>query len=195
MRCFDRSCLSQRVSLAIPVPPPASIPRLSYALALEWPRKPVAISTSDRNIALEARIETSLSDSTERVWRSTLHRVLPAGLVLALLLLTCGPSLFAQSPIPAAKGSATKDTGGFTPGWTLGTRFEGSSSGDGSVYDLGSALGYNFSPHFGIDAGAPVYFVNTSSSIKKNNPGAVSGHWRWRYLHGPPAELSHPSLN
>jgi hypothetical protein len=55
------------------------------------------------------------------------------------------------------------------------TRFEGSYSSDGSVYDLGSALGYNFSRHFGVDAGVPLYFVGTSSSIKKNNPGAVSG--------------------
>jgi len=124
-----------------------------------------------------------------------LHRVLPAGLVLALLLLTCGPSLFAQSPIPAAKGSATKDTGGFTPGWTLGTRFEGSSSGDGSVYDLGSALGYNFSRHFGIDAGAPVYFVNTSSSIKKNNPGAVSGIGVGAIFTDLRLNYPHPSLN
>ena len=64
---------------------------------------------------------------------------------------------------------------GFTPGWTLGTRFEGSYGADGSVYDLGSALGYNFSRHFGVDAGVPLNFVGTPSSIKKNNPGAVSG--------------------
>jgi len=55
------------------------------------------------------------------------------------------PSIFAQSPVPAATGAAKDNPGGFTPGWTLGAKFEGSySDGDGSVYDVGSALGYNF---------------------------------------------------
>jgi hypothetical protein len=58
---------------------------------------------------------------------------------------------------------------------TLGAKFEGSNSSDGFVYGLGSAVGYNFSHHFGVDAGVPFYFVSASSSIKKNNPGAVSG--------------------
>jgi hypothetical protein len=92
-----------------------------------------------------------------------------------IVVLSPSPPLFAQSPIPAATGSTSNNTGGFTLGWTLGTRFEGSYSSDGSVYDVGSALGYNFSRHFGIDAGVPLYFVSTPSTIKKNNPGAVSG--------------------
>jgi hypothetical protein len=98
-----------------------------------------------------------------------------AGFFCVLIVLSFSPTLFAQSPNPAAIGPVAKDTGGFTPGWTLGAKFEGSYSSDGSVYDLGSALGYNFSRHFGVDAGVPFYFVGTPSSIKKNNPGAVSG--------------------
>ncbi len=82
----------------------------------------------------------------------------------------CPSATLAQSPTPAATGPAKENPGGFTPGWTLGTRFEGSYSGDGGVYDWGSALGYNFSRHFGIDAGAPFYFVTTPSST--NNPGS-----------------------
>jgi hypothetical protein len=47
----------------------------------------------------------------------------------------------------------------------------------------------NFSRHFEIDAGVPFYFVTTPTSIKKNNPGAVSGisvgtlfaDLRWNY--------------
>ena len=58
---------------------------------------------------------------------------------------------------------------------TLGAKFEGSNGSDAFVYDLGSAVGYNFSRQFGVDAGVPFYFVSTPSSIKKNNPGAVSG--------------------
>lgn len=112
---------------------------------------------------------------------------------LAILVLC--PLSFGQSPIPAVTGPEKDKPEGFTPGWTLGTKFEGSSSGDGAVYDVGSALGYNFSRHFGIDAGVPLYFVTTPTMIKKNNPGAVSGigvgtlftDLRWNY--------PNPSLN
>jgi hypothetical protein len=96
------------------------------------------------------------------------------GFFCALILSSWTP-LFAQSPNPAASGPTGNKVEGFTPGWTLGTRFEGSFSSDGSVYDLGSALGYNFSRHFSVDAGVPLNFVGTPSSIKKNNLGAVSG--------------------
>ena len=106
-----------------------------------------------------------------------------------IAVLSASAPLFAQSPIPAATGPTSKNVGGFAPGWTLGTRLEGSDSSDGAVYDLGSALGYNFTRHFGIDAGVPLYFVSTPTSIKKNNPGAVSGigvgtfftDLRWNY--------------
>jgi hypothetical protein len=93
----------------------------------------------------------------------------------SLALFAWASAIHAQTPSPAAKGSTEKPQEGFTPGLTLGTRFEGSYSSDGAVYDLGSALGYNFSRHFGVDAGVPFYFVSAPSSIKKNNPGAVSG--------------------
>jgi hypothetical protein len=95
--------------------------------------------------------------------------------VLGALGLCSPPSAQAQAPTPAATTPGPKDPGDFAPGWTLGTRFEGSSSSDGSVYDLGTALGYNFSRHFVADFGVPVYFIGTPSSVKKNNPDAVSG--------------------
>jgi hypothetical protein len=94
---------------------------------------------------------------------------------LGSLGLCSPPSLHAQAPAPAATAPAPKDSGDFAPGWTVGTRFEGSSSIDGYVYDLGTAIGYNFSHHFAADFGVPVYFIGTPSSIKKNNPDAVSG--------------------
>jgi len=98
-----------------------------------------------------------------------------AVLFSALPVLALCPVSSGQSPYPAASGPAKDNLEGFTPGMTLGAKFEGSSSSDGSVYDLGSAVGYNFSRHFGVDAGVPFYFVTAPSSIKKNNPGAVSG--------------------
>jgi hypothetical protein len=133
-----------------------------------------------------------LKFSAELTRRSLKARALwfrGAGFFYLLAVLALCPPLLAQSPNPAANGPAKTDSGGFTPGWTLGARFEGSDSSDGFVYDLGSALGYNFSHHFGVDAGAPFYFVGTPTSIKKNNPGAVSGigvgsfftDLRWNY--------------
>jgi len=100
---------------------------------------------------------------------------LRATLFGALLFLAVCPASFAQSPIPAASGAAKDNSAGFTPGITLGAKFEGSYGSDGGVYDLGSAVGYNFSRHFGVDLGVPFYFVNTPTSVKSSNPGAVSG--------------------
>src|SRR5262249_43924208 len=85
--------------------------------------------------------------------------VLVAGSLL--LVLSAGP----QTPNAAASGQMKTDQG-FYPGWNLGTRFEGSTSNDGSVYDLGFGLGYNFTRHFGVGIGAPFYFIGTPSSIK-----------------------------
>ena len=80
----------------------------------------------------------------------------------------------AQTPNAAATGQS-KSGEGFYPGWNLGARFEGSTSGDGSVYDLGFGTGYNFSSHFGVGIGVPYYFVGTPSTISKKNTQAVSG--------------------
>jgi hypothetical protein len=92
-----------------------------------------------------------------------------------VLLLGFSLAGFGQSPIPAAKSPASRDSGGLSPGWTLGARFEGDYSSAAGVYDVGTALGYNFSRHFGVDAGIPFYFVSTPASAKQANPGAVSG--------------------
>ena len=95
--------------------------------------------------------------------------------VLALLFsFSAAQKAQAQSPNAAASGAAKSDEG-FYPGWTLGTRFEGSTSGDGSVYDLGFGGGYNFSHHFGVSLGVPYYFVSTPTAIQSKNPQAVSG--------------------
>jgi hypothetical protein len=91
-----------------------------------------------------------------------------------IVLLASLPS-FAQNPSPAASGAVSQDNAGFYPGWTLGTSFEGSTSGDGSVYDLGTSAGYNFSHHFGVDLSVPYFFVGTPSAVKTKDPGAVSG--------------------
>jgi hypothetical protein len=93
-----------------------------------------------------------------------------------LALFTWASAIHAQAPSPAATGSTAKSQEGFTPGWGFGVKFEGSSSGDGTVTDLATGVGYNFSRHFGVDLGVPYYFVSTPSSIKQKNPTAVSGN-------------------
>jgi hypothetical protein len=100
-----------------------------------------------------------------------------AGAFLFAIFL-CALSANAQTtstPNPAASGPAKQDEPGFYPGWMLGTRFEGSTSSDGSVYDLAFGAGYNFSHRFGIDLGVPYMFVGTPTAIKGKNPTAVSG--------------------
>ena len=95
---------------------------------------------------------------------------------IAMVLFFAMAGQKAQAQNPNAAGSAVaKSDQGFYPGWNLGTRFEGSSSGDGSIYDLSFGGGYNFSRHFGIGVGVPYYFVGTPSTVQANDPQAVSG--------------------
>lgn len=97
--------------------------------------------------------------------------------VFSLLVLFAWPyAVHAQNPSPAATGSTEKSQEGFTPGWGFGTKFEGSTSGGGTVTDLATGIGYNFTRHFGVDLGVPYYFIGTPSSIKQKNPNAVSGN-------------------
>jgi hypothetical protein len=97
--------------------------------------------------------------------------------VFALSVLSlCAIPARAQSPNPAANGPVKQDDQGLYPGWGLGARLEGSTSSDGSVYDLGIGAGYNFSHRFGVDIGVPYFFVSTPSAVKGKNPQAVSGN-------------------
>jgi hypothetical protein len=97
-----------------------------------------------------------------------------AAVVALLFSLSAAQETRAQSPNAAATGVVKSDEG-FYPGWSLGTRFEGSTSGDGSIYDLAFGGGYNFSHHFGVSLGVPYYFVGTPTTVKSKNSQAVSG--------------------
>jgi hypothetical protein len=98
--------------------------------------------------------------------------------VALLGLIGCGrcAAQTAPRPTPAASAPTQQSIEGFYPGWNLGVRFEGSHDSDGSVYDLGTGVGYNFSHHFGIGLGVPYYFVSSASTISTKNGGAVSGN-------------------
>src|SRR5574337_523794 len=43
-------------------------------------------------------------------------------------------------------------------------RFEGSNSSQGLVMQLTSTVGYNFNKYFGVDVGAPFYFISATKS-------------------------------
>ena len=101
-----------------------------------------------------------------------LHRY---GLLFLFLLISC-VSVRAQALSAAVSNPGSQANQGFHPGWGFGARFEGSNSGDGSVYDISAGIGYNFTRHFGVDLGVPYTFIGTPSSIKQKNPGAVSGN-------------------
>jgi len=105
----------------------------------------------------------------------TIKQLGRAAAILCLLSVSC-LGTYAQSPSSAANGPTNQDNAGFYPGWMLGTRFEGSGSSDGNVFDLGTGAGYNFSRRFGADLGIPYFFVGTPTSIKGKNPQAVSGN-------------------
>ena len=96
-----------------------------------------------------------------------------AAFVFLSLFVYSGPS---SAQTPSAMSSSGQSNEGLYPGWGFGTRFEGSSSGDGSIYDIATGVGYNFSRHFGVDLGVPYNFVGTPTSIKQKNAQAVSGY-------------------
>jgi hypothetical protein len=76
-------------------------------------------------------------------------------LVLALVT-ALGETGIAQAA-PAQSGNDDK-------GFTSYMQFAGTSNSDGQVYKLDPSVGYNFSGHFGMDVGIPVYFVRASST-------------------------------
>src|SRR4029077_7999006 len=148
------------------------LPRKAGHRALHSPRK---LFYSGRVICTNQNGGNMQSARLGKKKSSRVVKAFNRALGAAFLLLLGWPLLgHAQSPAPAASGAAKSNSGLF-PGWNMGVRFEGSTSGDGSVYDLGFGTGYNFTHHFGVGLGVPYYFVGTPSTIKSKDPQAVSG--------------------
>ena len=78
----------------------------------------------------------------------------PGKLLLTTLALLAVAT--AQS-VPAAPSQG--DTG-----FTSYVEFDGTSNAEGQVYRLNSSVGYNFTEHFGVDVGVPVYLLRPSGS-------------------------------
>ena len=75
----------------------------------------------------------------------------------------------------------------YETGFTSYVEFGGSANSLGQVYELNSSAGYSFSPHFGMDFGLPIYFVNasnaTTGSTSSGGVGNPSVDLRWKYPH------------
>jgi hypothetical protein len=78
--------------------------------------------------------------------------------------------------IPALRAQTTPVESGRTDiGWQWVEQFGGSANTDGQIMALTSSGGYNFSSHFGLVAGLPVYFVHNSSSTTTTGATSVNG--------------------
>src|SRR5215471_16630360 len=109
-------------------------------------------------------------------------------MVLATLLL---PSLSAAqtenqpaatpptSAPPAGLATSASD-GSESQGWTGYVQFQGSSSTLGGVLNEAVSGGYDFTPHFGLSAGLPLFHVRSPCSI------VTDKDWRWTTLLGEP---------
>jgi len=98
---------------------------------------------------------------------------------LSLILLCPFPAtlkLQVQRPVELAR----QDNAGFYPGWMLGTRFEGSTSGDGSVYDLGTGVGYNFFASLRYRSRRSLFFRGHSHLDQGEEPKCRFRPWIWR---------------
>src|SRR5712691_9218538 len=83
----------------------------------------------------------------------------PPNLVVAFLAV-----LITIMPVAAQSNSASRPNPQDDKGFTSYAEFGGSSDSDGRVFELDSSIGYNFTKHFGMDMGVPIYFVQASSS-------------------------------
>jgi len=106
-------------------------------------------------------------------------------LVVALLSL-----LITVVPVAAQSNSASRPNPQDDKGFTSYAEFGGSSDPDGRVFELDSSVGYNFTKHFGMDMGVPIYFVQASSSTtggSTSNNGLGNPHLDLRLKFNNPA--------
>jgi len=94
-----------------------------------------------------------------------------------VLLVVVSSALLAAQSTQGAKPAAQGDKG-----FTSYAEFGGTSNGDGQVYRLESSIGYNFSPHLGMDVGVPIYFVRPSGATTGSSTSNGLGN-PWLGLH------------
>jgi hypothetical protein len=84
--------------------------------------------------------------------------------VLVVIAALVGTASAQTAARPAAQGET---------GFTSYVEFGGTSNSDGQIYALNSSVGYNFSQHFGMDVGIPIYFVRPSPTAGGTSSNGV----------------------
>src|SRR5579862_3851283 len=91
-------------------------------------------------------------------WRTMRGRfsnvLMPAAILLSGTIFVV-PSV-AQQTLPAGRSN----------GMTIYEKFEGSSGSGANVFDINSAVGYDFNRFWGADLGVPIYFVTPPPALK-----------------------------
>ncbi|HET7442984.1 MAG TPA: hypothetical protein VFJ47_16905 [Terriglobales bacterium] len=100
------------------------------------------------------------------------QRLLPAIMMIAALALGANAQMGTARP-------SNDDTG-----FASYVSFGGTHNADGQIYDLTGSVGYNFSNHFGMDVGVPLYFVRPSSSTGASSSKGIGNpfadvHVKW----------------
>lgn len=99
-----------------------------------------------------------------------------------IALLICALILTGFATAQSNSESASAQTG-----WTSYAVLGGTFNSLGEVFLVSPNVGYNFSQHFGMDAGLPLYYVHASSSTTGSESGSGVGNpfvdLRWKYPH------------
>ncbi len=93
----------------------------------------------------------------------------------------------------AAAQTAAKPTMQDDRGITSYVEFGGTSDTDGQAYELNSNVGYDFSQHFGIAVGAPIYFVRPSSTTGGTSASGLDNPYLSLHLKYPGPALNFSS--
>ena len=78
-------------------------------------------------------------------------------------------------------------------GMTSYVEFGGTSDSDGQIYEVNTNVGYDFSPHFGLVVGAPVYFVRPSSTTTGASTSGLGNPYLGLHLKYPGPALNFSS--
>jgi hypothetical protein len=100
--------------------------------------------------------------------------------VLTTLLMSSLSAAQTTSQITTSAQPATLPADSEVQGWTGYAQVQGSSSSLGAVLTDAIDVGYDFTPHFGVSAGLPLFHVRSPFSIVSTTD------WRWTTLLGEP---------
>ncbi|HEY6971887.1 MAG TPA: hypothetical protein VJA94_21930 [Candidatus Angelobacter sp.] len=115
-----------------------------------------------------------------------------AGYLIFLVLIALAVSL----PLTAQTSAPDDNNKGFAnKGFTEVENFEGTVNSTDKLMKLDSTVGYDFNKHFGVFAGLPIYFSNTSSTSTTGTTTSQSGSGLGNFYLGMAFRAPNPALN